>query len=1003
MDAPANPLPPESTPAASLLPALLLRPAALVWLWVLPIGLVLLLNLQGYQLIAGNMDAAQLSSARQLGWAGLANLLLGLALFAVAHGARLPSAPRFARLLAWSVPGWAVASQVAYLALAVGSVDHVIPRSVAAWIYPPPHFLFNQFAFGMLPIALGVLRLASVPSALPIRRTLAAAAALAVGAPILLYVFGLVLRTFPSHRHISGPVFATIIVVCGLAMFLGIVHGLLVGLRWLRAWPGYGERLAIVLVAFVLPLGGLVLNRSIDFPVDFQAWEVYALVAANTGILLFASTQHAQRPLLSFGLLAASFPFTLYFFIVFLPYTPLSILAVLACGLGFLVLCPTFLFLLHLHLLHQAGRHPRLDGRRTRLAAVGLLSALLLPAFFVVRGLADRAALRAALDYAFAPAIPAGDLTYPGSLANLRRALANHRSYKNGIYYPLLSDFYTWLVFDRLVLPDDKLAHLESIFLGHTASAQNSDPVRSPRRGFFGPNSVRERTRMPHAVQPPRGVAVSDLTVRTAAAGEQATTVTLALTLQHADPRHAPAEYLAALPLPAGVYASGFRLQVNGTLVPGRLFEKKTALWVYAMIRDAERRDPGLLYYRQPGELELRVFPISPDSPVLVEVDFLFPGALSPDRLPSDLRDPGRVLHDLAAQLRPTLMAAPAGTVVTGGLDRLALPAVDREPYLHVIVDRSDRHGFRGDLAAALPTLARRFPTARQARVTLAHHDVADLVVPLTPLAALPRTSARDLDHQLACSGGLALDLALARALRQHRETDLDRPAPAGSLPPRPVFVILSQHAAARDLDLSCTTAWTDLLPSLELHELGTDGSFRSHLAPAVNPTPLLRLGTSRRPLSPGGAARFPSTAPAVPLEYWSPGDNAWKTIHPVSTAAVTDVWSRAATLHLLHQDHTRSPGDAAFDLPALVAASRASGVLLPGTSYIVVENPAQWRMLEKSERQKLDQNSALAFRETPAPSALWLGIPVVLWLALRTRRQARFSRTAEPAAHHAR
>ena len=44
---------------ADLLPPFLLRPAAALWLWVLPAAILWALNAQGYWLVEGNMDAQQ--------------------------------------------------------------------------------------------------------------------------------------------------------------------------------------------------------------------------------------------------------------------------------------------------------------------------------------------------------------------------------------------------------------------------------------------------------------------------------------------------------------------------------------------------------------------------------------------------------------------------------------------------------------------------------------------------------------------------------------------------------------------------------------------------------------------------------------------------------------------------------------------------------------------------------------------------------------------------------
>src|SRR3954466_2192515 len=100
-----------------------------------------------------------------------------------------------------------------------------------------------------------------------------------------------------------------------------------------------------------MPLAGLILNITIPFPVDFQAAEVYVLTVANALVLLFAVWTGGSRPRLSWHLLCVTFPFALYFFIVFLPYIPLSVLAVIVMGAGMLVLTPILLFALHLHLL----------------------------------------------------------------------------------------------------------------------------------------------------------------------------------------------------------------------------------------------------------------------------------------------------------------------------------------------------------------------------------------------------------------------------------------------------------------------------------------------------------------------------------------------------------------------------------------------------------------------------------------------------------------------------
>jgi hypothetical protein len=69
-------------------------------------------------------------------------------------------------------------------------------------------------------------------------------------------------------------------------------------------------------------------------------------------------------------------PFSLYFFFVFLPYTPLSILAIIVFGVGFLVLAPIFLVVLHLSLLHKSSRAVLGGANQWRLWLAGVGCAL---------------------------------------------------------------------------------------------------------------------------------------------------------------------------------------------------------------------------------------------------------------------------------------------------------------------------------------------------------------------------------------------------------------------------------------------------------------------------------------------------------------------------------------------------------------------------------------------------------------------------------------------------
>ncbi|HEV7406471.1 MAG TPA: PEP-CTERM sorting domain-containing protein, partial [Chthoniobacteraceae bacterium] len=83
----------------------------------------------------------------------------------------------------------------------------------------------------------------------------------------------------------------------------------------------------------------------------------------------------------------------------------------------------------------------------------------------------------------------------------------------------------------------------------------------------------------------------------------------------------------------------------------------------------------------------------------------------------------------------------------------------------------------------------------------------------------------------------------------------------------------------------------------------------------------------------------------------------------------------------------THNPSLGNRGLAAIVNLSRETGILLGATSYIVVENSAQWEMLRRKEKQKLGNQNALEFEETPEPAAaLLLLAGGALLLARRSR-----------------
>jgi hypothetical protein len=121
-------------------------------------------------------------------------------------------------------------------------------------------------------------------------------------------------------------------------------------------------------------------------------------------------------------------------------------------------------------------------------------------------------------------------------------------------------------------------------------------------------------------------------------------------------------------------------------------------------------------------------------------------------------------------------------------------------------------------------------------------------------------------------------------------------------------------------------------------------------------------------------------------LEIYDPERQAFSAVDAVALSPYSRYARGAAAWRDWQVDACR-PTDDPGRLAKLVEASRETGVLLPATSYIVVENSAQWNMLKLKEREKLKGMSALEFKNAPEPST-WIMLIAVIVAVAWMRRQ---------------
>lgn len=78
--------------------------------------------------------------------------------------------------------------------------------------------------------------------------------------------------------------------------------------------------------------------------------------------------------------------------------------------------------------------------------------------------------------------------------------------------------------------------------------------------------------------------------------------------------------------------------------------------------------------------------------------------------------------------------------------------------------------------------------------------------------------------------------------------------------------------------------------------------------------------------------------------------------------------------------------------MATLLELARAANTLVPSIAFMVVENSAQWKMLERTEKKTMKGHGALAMPETesaPEPSTIALLLVALAAIAVVTRFRA--------------
>ncbi|MEO0778067.1 MAG: MSEP-CTERM sorting domain-containing protein [Bacteroidota bacterium] len=940
----------------------LLHPRSLLFFNTIPSILLGLLYYDAFDTIQ-----SQIGGAAQLRWQQFALALvlltaavLSYAIFLMRRGATLRPVYGIVYLLFY----------IPCLYLYAYHFETLIPWRTPQWMLPPNLFLYaGSFLMPSMAHALLVILLGITPHPKTIRYNWKNFV-LAISIPLAWYFFMEVIRPLwrSPHREYEEHFFIVSLLI-GTTLFLLFIA------RWLYVWAarrrrGWRERELLwkIPLTLLFPFLGLALNQGLlksgsgwawlpeNLFGDFSHPGFYALTAFNGLLLCLPNPSQPVYRLVLFALRSVTLAFSLYFFLVFVPFLPLSIVAILAMGLGFLLLTPLALLVIHVMDVQRDWQYLQKRYSPASLRRILLLGVLLLPLGITINYRLDRANLHRALDYLYATDYDAPRTPWvrPGALERVLNTVEVHRERPSGDQLsigrtPFLSHWYNSLVLDNLTLSTKKVNLLRSVFLGERYVG-----------GHFGPSTPRSHA----AVQLIRAEVQSEYDTEQRVWRSQ-----VDLYLHNGTDRQR--EYATSFDLPAGAWVSDYHLWIEGEKVASILAEKKAATWVYRSVTSI-RRDPGILYYHRDREVALRVFPLAAQQERRTGFEVLHkePFLLTIDRETLSLGDTTQRASPIEAIYGPDRKVVYLPSAL-----KAELPRIQRRPHWHFVVDCSEGNdSLRTRYRERIETLLRQHPERSEgARLSLVNTYVQTI-----PLAGDWQRQLEGMDF----SGGFYCDRAFKSILLAGLE----------EVPTTyPEIVVLSPQFSQAILPDDLST-WSAVYPELRHFGVWEDRDpihYRTWSPEpgekwsrdtVPSPGPVLAWPNAEAP------QRYLSTAPGPELIFLEPS-----VLERLPHDTPPRNWKGALQLEGQWRTHQYYPARGDREWRDLVGNSFRSRLLTPSTAYMALENEAQVKALYKKQAQTLKGKQALDAGEDLSnmsePSFLLCGLVLLLWGAFHYRR----------------
>ena len=385
-------------------------------------------------------------------------------------------------------------------------------------------------------------------------------------------------------------IFFMFVVSSVIFLFLALLVLYMLITKYKDKWTKY-----MTWAVLVASLGGLALNASLNNILgDFSHIGFWVCDVLVIGTLLVPKVSNKWWRFVLFGLKVCGLWFSTYFFIVFLPYIPLVLPGILALGLGLLLLAPTLLMFIHVKDLKKDYEFLTQAFKKQTLWIITALALTIVPLCAAGFFYSEKVNIDHALRYVYQRSYGEKEIITINT-ASIQRVLKNKdmltqsRVSREDLFFnsntPYLSSLYQGIVMDGLTLAPEKIKALESIYFGE----------------------YDERSKEP-SLQQGENIRVKEVTTNTIfAEDEKVYKSWIHLELENTS-SWGNTEFYTIFKLPQGSYISDYYLYVEGQEKHGMLVDKRAANWIYHQSKTINR-DPGVLTNLGDNQIEFKIFP----------------------------------------------------------------------------------------------------------------------------------------------------------------------------------------------------------------------------------------------------------------------------------------------------------------------------------------------------------------------------------------------------------